>query len=252
MAISAAIGVGKKIVGKAISAAKKKKKDLETKGRRVKGLEAKKFRKEKITRKSLEKGFDNLDTPDVVAGAKATAQQATKKAIKGAKKVTAKAQEKTSKLIEGTTLGKAIGKNPTRAAELGGAALLTGALAQSVIKSTAKPEQEYTQKRLSDGRISTTYGGKNGNAVFSEKLLTQKEVDEVRTQLAILESIVLSDNPRKQRDEFINTVLLLNKKYGINNITGKNLSIIMPSVKKGEMKKLNVAQSGNMSKNFFG
>ena len=36
MAISAAIGVGKKIVGKAISAAKKKKKDLETKGKKNK------------------------------------------------------------------------------------------------------------------------------------------------------------------------------------------------------------------------
>jgi hypothetical protein len=44
---------------------------------------------------------------------------------------------------------------------------------------------------------------------------------------------------------------LLNKKYGINNITGKNLSIIMPQVEKGEKKKLNVAQSGNMSKSFF-
>ncbi len=36
MAIAGAIKVGKKIVGKAISVAKKKKKDLETKGRRIK------------------------------------------------------------------------------------------------------------------------------------------------------------------------------------------------------------------------
>ena len=280
MAITAAVGVGKKIIGKAVSAVKKKKKDLETKGRRIKS--------------ALNKKGKTADIPDVAAGAAASTIQAGKKIVKNptVKKAVKKTKEvgrkalTTTAAVGGTAGGvaggfaaekgaKAIralkGKKTSpdqatsdfiRGAAVGTTGGLIGgpiaagigalALTNSIIKSTAKPEQEYTQKRLSDGRISTTYGGKNGNAVFSEKLLTQKEVDEVRTQLAILESIVLSDDPRKQRDEFINTVLLLNKKYGINNITGKNLSIIMPSVKKGEMKKLNVAQSGNMSKNFFG
>tara|TARA_R110002012_G_scaffold304493_1_gene508031 strand:+ start:138 stop:1031 length:894 start_codon:yes stop_codon:yes gene_type:complete len=176
-----------------------------------------------------------------------TKKKVTETLGKAAKSPAGIAATESLKDINKATGGFVSGKNIAAVAGVAGGL----GLAQSVIKSTAKPEQEYTQKRLGDGRISTTYGGKNGNAVFSEKLLTQKEVDEVRTQLAILESIVLSDNPRKQRDQFINTVLLLNNKYGINNITGKNLSIIMPPVGKGQKKKLNIAQSGNMSKNFF-
>ena len=61
MAISAAIGVGKKIVGKAINVAKKKKKDLETKGRRVKS--------------ALNKKGKTADIPDVAAGAAASTIQ---------------------------------------------------------------------------------------------------------------------------------------------------------------------------------
>ena len=253
MAISAAVGVGKKIIGKAISAAKKKKKNLETKGRRVKGLQT-----EKVVEKELDtamkqykktgstKGFENVrqgkvspeglekakaiqDTPDIVTGAAATAQQATKKAIRGAKKVTAKAQEKTSKLMEGTTLGKAIGKDPTRAAELGGAALLTGALAQSVIKSTMKPESLYDISRLPDGRFSTTFRDKNKNVIFSRKELTATQIDDVRTKLAILDSILESSEPYKRKNEFLNTAQYLGKTYGISNISGKNISLLMPT-----------------------
>ena len=258
----AIVKAAKTLVGKAINIAKKKKKELE-----VKGQKTKKDIKENIVKESQNikdpSGKDIRNSikgvgavPDVMAGA--VGQTATKvsgkavNAIKNPKKTINKTKNKINNKAE-----KVFGTKAGIAGEVAGAAIgslaavATFGLGASIVKSNSSPEQEYTQKRLGDGRVSTTFGGPNGNAVFSKELLSQKEVDDVRTQLAILESIVLSDNPRTQRDEFMNTILLLSKKYGINNITGKNLSIIMPQVEKGEKKKLNVAQSGNMSKSFF-
>ena len=266
------------VVGKAIKATKKKKD-------KVGGSVKKQFKKEAdfIDKKIVQPAKDRvaslkskaqpqfikgMQNPKAMyAGTKAKASEIADAAMntqaftKGAKAIQAgttkakaglgKAQGIAGGLADDTM--KAIKANPTRALELGGAAVLTGALTASIIKSNSSPEQEYIQKRLSDGRFSTSFAGKNSNIVFSEKSLTQKQVDEVRTQVAILESIIESDDPRKRRSEFLNTVLLLNNKYGISNITGKNLSIIIPPVKKGQMKKLNIEASGNpAAKNFFG
>jgi len=44
----------------------------------------------------------------------------------------------------------------------------------------------------------------------------------------MLESIVVSDDPQKRKKEFTNIVSYLNEKYKINQIQGKNLSIMLP------------------------
>ena len=274
MAIAGAMKVAGKALGKAIKVAKKKKKKLEEKGKKNKIKT-----KEKIVKDS-QKGIDpkgsnireqikSVDKiPDMVAGVGSTATglgasgiAATKKAIDVSKatiKNPKKAMGDAGKSINAKA-DKVFGDKAGIAGEIAGAAagalgFVGGyALTASIIKSNSSPEQEYTQSRLADGRFSTSFAGKNSNIVFSEKLLSQKQVDEVRTQVAILESIIESDDPRKRRSEFLNTVILLNNKYGINNITGKNLSIIIPPVKKGQMKKLNIEASGNpAAKNFFG
>jgi hypothetical protein len=102
-------------------------------------------------------------------------------------------------------------------------------LASSLTKSNAKPEQQYETKRLPDGRFSTTFGGNNANVVFASKQLSEKEINEVRTQLAVLDSIIDSTDPSKRRKEFIETAELLARKYGISNVSGKNLSLMMPT-----------------------
>ena len=255
MAISAAVGVGKKIIGKAIKAAKKKKKDLETKGRRV---------KKAVNRK------DTADMPDILAGAGASTIQAGKKIAKNptVKKAVKKTKELGRKAIATTgAVGGAAGgvaggfaaekgakairalkgkkTSPDQAmsdfmsgAAIGATAGIIGgpiaagigalALTQSITKSNTKPEQEFTQNRMADGRFSTTFGGQNGNIVFSNKQLSTKEIDDVRTSLAILDSIIASDNPKSRKTEFLNIAMRINQKYGISNITGKNLSISMP------------------------
>ena len=58
--------------------------------------------------------------------------------------------------------------------------------------------------------------------------LSEKEINEVRTQLAVLDSIIDSSDPKSRRKEFTETVEMLSKKYGISNITGKNLSVLIP------------------------
>jgi len=58
----------------------------------------------------------------------------------------------------------------------------------------------------------------------------------------MLEAIVTGNNPSGQRKEFLNTVVELATKYGVTNITGKNLSIQIPTAnvlvqKKGQYQK---------------
>ena len=121
------------------------------------------------------------------------------------------------------------GKNIAAVAGVAGALGLT----QSIIKSNSSPEQEYTQERRSDGRFATTYKGKNANVVASAKQLSTKEIDDVRTRLAVLDSILESNDPKSRSKEFKETVAYLATKYQISNISGKQLSIIIPNIKGG-------------------
>jgi len=102
------------------------------------------------------------------------------------------------------------------------------ALTASMVKSSTPKESEYDIKRMSDGRFSTTFKDANANAVFSDKQLSSKETDQVRSYLAVLDSIILSDDPRKRKNEFLATLQVLKDQYGISNISGKNLSIMLP------------------------
>ena len=216
-----------KVVGKAINVAKKKKKDLETKGRR--------------TKKALNKKGKTADIPDIAAGAAASTIQTgkqiaknptVKKAVEATKETVSKATRSPAgiaateslKNIDKATGGFVSGRNIAAVAGVAGAL----GLGQSLLKSNAKPEQEYTTKRLPDGRFSTTFGGNNANVVFASKQLSEKEINEVRTQLAVLDSIIDSSDPKSRRKEFTETVEMLSKKYGISNITGKNLSVLIP------------------------
>jgi hypothetical protein len=249
MAISAAIGVGKKIVGKAINVAKKKKKDLESQGKKVK-----KSAKENILKdaqkikdpsgKNIRGNIKGVDAiPNVMAGAAGqTATKVSGKAVNIAKNVSDKTV-KTAKKIKDDPIGSAkkaatnlVGDDKDEVIGFGVGALAamgTAALTASLTKSNTKPEQEYNVTRMSDGRFSTTYRDKNANAVFSAKQLSEKEIDDVRTQLAVLDSILDSSDPKARSKEFKDTVMNLAKKYKISNITGKNLSVIIPNVEGG-------------------
>ena len=114
----------------------------------------------------------------------------------------------------------------------GAAAAITGgvSLTASMIKSSAPKEAQYKQEKLPDGRFVTGYSDANKNSVYSQKQLSSKETDEVRSLVALLDSIILSEDPSKRRKEFTETAQLLGGKYGISHITGKNLSIMMPTV----------------------
>ena len=221
-----------KVVGKAINVAKKKKKDLETKGRR--------------TKKALNKKGKTADIPDIAAGAAASTIQTgkqiaknptVKKAVEATKETVSKATRSPAgiaateslKNIDKATGGFVSGRNIAAVAGVAGAL----GLASSLTKSNAKPEQEYNVTRMSDGRFSTTYRDKNANVVFSAKQLSEKEIDDVRTQLAVLDSIIDSSDPKARSKEFKDTVMNLAKKYKISNITGKNLSIIIPNIEGG-------------------
>jgi len=104
------------------------------------------------------------------------------------------------------------------------------ALTASMIKSSTPKEAEYNIRKLPDGRFTTTFKDANANSFFSNKQLSAKETDEVRSLIAILDSIIISNDPSKRRKEFLETAQLLGGKYGISNISGKNLSIMMPTV----------------------
>tara|TARA_R100000234_G_scaffold118889_2_gene100396 strand:- start:339 stop:1247 length:909 start_codon:yes stop_codon:yes gene_type:complete len=109
----------------------------------------------------------------------------------------------------------------------------TGSIVASMVKSSTPKEAEYDISRLRDGRFSTQFKDKNANVVFSAKQLNSKEVDDVRTQLAILDSIILSENPKSRRSEFTQIATYLADKYKVSNITGNNLSLIIPNVEGG-------------------
>ncbi len=100
-----------------------------------------------------------------------------------------------------------------------------------MLKSSTPKESEYDIKRLTDGRFTTTFKDASRNAVFSSKQLSEKDINDVRKNLAVLESVVLSTNPSYlEKQEFMARLNYLNDKYGITNITGKNLSILIPQV----------------------
>jgi hypothetical protein len=229
MAISAAVGVGKKIVGKAISAAKKKKKDLETKGRRIKQKKV----KEELTNAKFKSAIDPnkaaidadkatrkiMKTPDIIAGVGASAAQTGKKAIKAAKPTIDKTKTKVK------DLNKKINKTVEKAPVISG--IIAGTLGTSVLASASKVS--YTYKKMPDGQIQVNLtGDKNKNTFMSPRHLNPKEIDDVRINMDMLESIVVSDDPQKRKKEFTNIVSYLNEKYKINQIQGKNLSIMLP------------------------
>ena len=218
-----------KVVGKAINVAKKKKKNLDTKGRRVKKkLVNKELDKAEVSTNPIEAGDKAnksikriINTPDAVVGAGATATQVGKKAVKATKETVSKATNKLGNETASVAVGVAAA----------GSILAGGGITNSLVKANSKPEQEYTTKRLPDGRFSTTFGGNNANVVFANKQLSEKQINEVRTQLAVLDSIIDSSDPKARSKEFTETVEMLSKKYGISNITGKNLSVLIPMSK---------------------
>jgi hypothetical protein len=136
----------------------------------------------------------------------------------------------------GAGIGAGISKDPIQGLKKGGiiggalGAAATVALTASLLKSSTPKEAEYNIRKLPDGRFTTTFKDANANSVFSNKQLSAKETDEVRSLIAILDSIILSNDPSKRRKEFLETAQLLGGKYGISNISGKNLSIMMPTV----------------------
>lgn len=105
----------------------------------------------------------------------------------------------------------------------------TAALTASVASANTPKESLYKQQRMNDGKFSTTYQDSNKNAVISNKQLSAKETDDVRSYIAVLDSIVMSDDPQKRKNEFIAVLDQLQRKYGISSIQGKNLSVMLPS-----------------------
>ena len=180
--------------------------------------------------------------------------KASGKALRATKDAIAKARGKPTKL--GGTADRNMGKEARRTVQdtdtiegamtgamvgagVGGGLMGFGAgaaigqgvsLTASMLKSSAPKEAQYKQEKLPDGRFVTGYSDANKNSVYSQKQLSSKETDEVRSLVAILDSIILSEDPSKRRKEFTATAQLLGGKYGISHITGKNLSILMPTV----------------------
>ena len=254
MAISAAIGVGKKIVGKAISVAKKKKKDLEKSkaGKKVKETVSKATKKTKETvkkaanskagKKAINVAKQTAGTAagiggGILAGATAGGAAAGGIGASQAGKVVRPAIDKVRSAMgkkprfnkKGEEFGNAM-KDTMTGGLVGGAAAAVGTLglAASVAASAITPDKLYKQSKLSDGRFSTAFSDGGKNSVFSNTQLSSKQVEEVKARLAMLEAIVTSNNPSGQRKEFLNTVVELATKYGVTNISGKNLSIQIP------------------------
>jgi len=257
MAIAGAIKVGKKIVGKAISAAKKKKKDLEkTKvGKKVKETVSK-VADSKTSKKAISAAKQTAGTAagiggGILAGATAGGAAAGGIAASQAGKVVRPAIDKVRSAMgkkprfnkKGEEFGNAM-KDTMTGGIVGGAAAAVGTLglAASVAASAITPDKLYKQSKLPDGRFSTAFSDGGKNSVFSNTQLSSKQVDEVKAKLAMLEAIVTGNNPSGQRKEFLNTVVELATKYGVTNITGKNLSIQIPTAnvlvqKKGQYQK---------------
>jgi len=117
-----------------------------------------------------------------------------------------------------------IGRNPI----MSGA--IAGSLGTSILASAEK--SSYMYKKLPDGDIEIKLLGGNTKSRFvsPKHIGSTKDIDDIRTNIAVLESIVTSDDPQKQKDRFRATVAYLNEKYGIHEITGKDLSIKLPKM----------------------
>ena len=262
MAITGSLVKGAtKIIGKAIKGAKKKKKkigdQLKKEGKfikdkvtgpakqRLKNLEQTKSQPQNIKGMPLPKrdklkGVKNpiraQEKTLYVGGQPTTAEKLDavsktkvftkgEKAFSGAKKkakdTLGKAQSATGKFADDTM--SAIKSDPNKAAVIGAAALLT----PSIMKATLKSQQMYTVEKNLDGGFDLKF--KDGNTITTDSFMfSPKAVDDVRTRIAILDSIVLSDDPQKRKDEFKEHSMYLANKYGIYNIAGKNLSLNIP------------------------
>jgi len=97
-------------------------------------------------------------------------------------------------------------------------------LTPSLLKATMKTQQMYTYEKNPDGSFDLKF--KDGNVTtMKEYMYSPQQVDDIRTRLAILDSIVLSDDPYARRSEFKKEALALANRYGITAIQGKNLSL---------------------------
>lgn len=119
----------------------------------------------------------------------------------------------------GKTLGAIVG-SPT--ANILGA----GALTASIMASNNNPKSDYEMKRSGDG-FQLKFNDEGKNKILTGKSLSQKQVDEVRSIIAFMESIIVSDNPKARQKEFIAAMDQLSG-YGVNSVVGKNLMINMP------------------------
>ena len=260
MAIAGAMKVAGKALGKAVKVIKKKKKELETTkagtkiketatkaGSKVKETAAKTGEKLQPTVEKIKKGVRTASVK-----ARRTAGPKGREGVRKAAQVTAAggigaagvaaATAATPTLMGagvGAGLGAGLSKDPwkgfKRGGVVGGALGLaaTAGLTASLFKSNTVPEQLYNYEKMGDGRIAINFKGGNTNTIFSARHLNPKEVDDIKTRLAILDSIVLSTDPKSRSKEFKQQVGYLATKYKISNITGKNLSIIIPNVKGG-------------------
>jgi len=98
------------------------------------------------------------------------------------------------------------------------------ALTASMVKSSTPKEALFDVKKEQDGTFKTSFNDANKNVITSTKQLSSKEMGIVRGAIAGLDTILLSDDPRKQRSMFNGYLSLLNK-YGVTSVYGKNLSI---------------------------
>tara|TARA_R100000234_G_scaffold81973_1_gene51681 strand:+ start:34 stop:924 length:891 start_codon:yes stop_codon:yes gene_type:complete len=135
----------------------------------------------------------------------------------------------------GATTGFVSAKDPVKGAKIGagvGGALglaATGALTASLLKTSTPDEAKYTTKKDAGGSFVTNLGtGKNSNQFVSTKQLAGKDLDTVRRGIAIMDSILLSENPKARQKEFMEIAMFLNMKHGITSIQGRNLNIVMP------------------------
>ena len=249
MAIAGAMKVAGKALGKAVKVIKKKKKELETTkaGTKIKETATKAGEKLQPTVEKIKKGVRTASVkarrkagPKVREGVRKAAQVTAAGGI-GAAGVAA-ATAATPTLMGagvGAGLGAGLSKDPWKGFKTGGIVggalglAATAGLTASLFKSNTVPEQLYNYEKMGDGRIAINFKGGNTNSVFSARHLNPKEVDDIKTRLAILDSIVLSTDPKSRSKEFKQQVGYLAKKYKISNITGKNLSIIIPNVKGG-------------------
>ena len=263
MAIAGAMKVAGKALGKAIKVIKKKKKQLEkTKaGKKVKETVKKVKENPKVKKATKAVGTAARYAGGVTAGAVGAGLGATTgmgavaggiaggtvgKAVRATKKAADKLRGKKVKidpkdkrqpnpfggkpmLSENEVMDSLKGGVAGGVLGLGAGVAGLGLMTASLFKSNTSPEQLYETSRLPDGRFSTKFSDANKNVVFSRKQLTPKEVDDVRTKLAILDSILESTDPSKRKNEFLNTAMYLGKTYGISNVSGKQLSLLMPT-----------------------